>query len=57
MSHPASDGGYLSSGSVDAQITVMNDAFASAGFQFVLKELKYTLNKKWFEGVGTNADE
>lgn len=53
----ASEGGYVSSRSIDAQMTVLNEAFSSAGFSFVLKGLDYTQNLKWFEGVGAKGDE
>jgi hypothetical protein len=43
---------------IDAQIQVLNEAFASAGFSFVLREVTRTTNPQWYTaGMGDLGDE
>ena len=43
---------------IDAQIQVLNDAFAKAGFSFVLREVTRTTNPQWYSaGIGDVGDE
>ena len=42
---------------VDAQIDVLNAAFAGTGFSFYLSSLDYTKNNKWFTGCYSAGQE
>ena len=44
----SSDDGYVSDGTVAAQIAVMNAAYAPAGVQFNLVSTDRTVNASWF---------
>lgn len=51
--HVITDGtrGKLSQTAIDAQIKVLNDAYASAGFSFRLASLDTTVNSRWYTGL------
>lgn len=43
---------------IEAQIQVLNDAFAKAGFSFVLREVTRTTNPRWYSaGIGDVGNE
>jgi len=48
--------GKLNSTTIDAQMKVLNDAFASSGFTFKLQMTKYYDNSGWFTTCSTNED-
>jgi hypothetical protein len=50
--------GLLTEGDVQAQIDVLNAAYAGTGFGFVLKSVDWTDNRKWFTmGHGSRAEK
>ena len=51
----AVEGGHLPKNSIASQMTVLNDAYAGIGIQFILKSTTYTKNKIWFEKASTDA--
>ena len=48
-------GGWLSDERIDAQIDVLNAAYAGTGFSFVLEEIDRTYQPEWFNLVSTNG--
>ena len=48
-------GGWLSDERIDAQIDVLNEAYADAGFSFVLEEVDRTYQPEWFNLVSSNG--
>ena len=51
-------GGALSSQMITDSMTVLNEAFASSGFQFDLKRTDETINDEWFKAEpGSTSDE
>ena len=46
--HASNNNGYVSSTAVNAQVDVLNDAFAPYGISFTLSSLDYTDNSSWF---------
>lgn len=57
--HVIHDGnnGNLSSGDINAQMNVIQDAYAGSGFTFVLDSVDYTDNASWYTmGYGSNAE-
>ncbi len=48
-------GGNLSDARIQAQIDVLNDAYAGTGFSFVLEEINRVAQPQWFNLVSTNG--
>ena len=48
-------GGDLSDERVEAQVDVLNDAYAGTGFSFELEEITTTISPEWFNLVPTNG--
>ncbi|KRE94756.1 hypothetical protein ASG76_10210 [Nocardioides sp. Soil774] len=48
-------GGWLSDARIDAQIDVLNEAYADTGFSFVLEEVDRTYQPEWFNLVSSNG--
>ena len=48
-------GGNLSNERIDAQIDVLNDAFAGTGFSFALEEVTRSVKPEWFNLISTNG--
>jgi hypothetical protein len=46
--YASTSNGYVSSTAVNAQVDVLNDAFAPYGLSFTLSSLDYTQNSSWF---------
>ncbi|MBC8312543.1 MAG: thrombospondin type 3 repeat-containing protein [Candidatus Marinimicrobia bacterium] len=46
--YASTNNGYVSSTAVNAQVDVLNDAFAPYGISFTLSSLDYTQNSSWF---------
>jgi hypothetical protein len=49
--------GNLTNDQIDAQIDVLNDAFAPSGFSFDLQEVTRTTKESWFNLVSANGAE
>jgi hypothetical protein len=47
-------GGRLSQGDIEAQMDVLNEAFASSGFSFNLREVQYYRKLSWFTSCANN---
>lgn len=57
--HVLHDGnnGYLSSGTINSQMNVLNSAFSGTGFSFTLASVDYTDNAAWYNmGYNTTAE-
>ena len=57
--HVLHDGnnGYLSSGDINGQMNVLNQAFSGTGFSFTLASVDYTDNASWYNmGYNTTAE-
>jgi hypothetical protein len=50
-----SGGGNVSDARIDAQIDVLNDAFASTGFSFDLQKVTRTVQPEWFNLISANG--
>ena len=50
-----SGGGNLSDARIDAQIDVLNDAFAATGFSFDLQKVTRTVEPEWFNLISANG--
>lgn len=57
--HRITDGtnGYISSQMIDAQIAVLNNAYAGRGFSFALANVTTTNNSGWYNTCETSATE
>lgn len=45
----------ISDSQLNAQIDVMNDAYASAGLTFTIAGIDHTTNSNWFNQVGPDS--
>jgi hypothetical protein len=52
-----SGGGNLSDERVQAQIDVLNEAYAGTGFSFVLEKITRTVKPQWFNLISSNGAE
>jgi hypothetical protein len=50
-------GGNLSDARIEAQIDVLNDAYAGTGFSFDLQRITRTVEPEWFNLISANGDE
>jgi hypothetical protein len=52
--YASTSNGYVSSAAVNAQVDVLNDAYADYGISFTLSSLDYTQNSSWFNNDNEN---